>query len=336
MHAHSVEAMISPTGHLPTAQGNGPRRDRRTLLTSSLGRVEVLQCRGLGRDRSPEDFSPEFQVCLPYAGLFVWHVGDDEVVADPNQVLFVSAGEAFRLSEPLPAGFAELIITPATELLAEISGHSSARLSSHPLFVRRSHRASPAVQFLCARALHMPAAVSEPLRREELLIGLLRLTLGGTAVRPPSSIRTGRLLASTKEFLEANLAAPLRLSDVARAVSASPAYLTDLFRRHEGVPLHRYLVQLRLARSLVELPHADDLTSLALDLGFSSHSHFTSSFYRAFRCTPSAFRTSTRLDARSTRRRVMARSEARTQTRRHDVCGVAVLQRGSASHHRDI
>jgi AraC-like DNA-binding protein len=49
-------------------------------------------------------------------------------------------------------------------------------------------------------------------------------------------------------------------------------------------------MQLRLSRALVELPHANDLTTLAFDLGFSSHSHFTVSFRRAFGCTPSEFR----------------------------------------------
>jgi AraC-like DNA-binding protein len=59
-----------------------------------------------------------------------------------------------------------------------------------------------------------------------------------------------------------------------RAVGVSPAYLTDLFRRVEGVPLHGYLTQLRLARALVELPNAADLTTLALALGFSSPQSF--------------------------------------------------------------
>jgi AraC-like DNA-binding protein len=35
------------------------------------------------------------------------------------------------------------------------------------------------------------------------------------------------------------------------------------------------------------------LTRLALDLGYSSHSHFTASFRRAFGLTPSAARTIT-------------------------------------------
>ena len=43
-----------------------------------------------GCERSPAEpvsgFSPSFQVALPYRGMFVWHVGRDEVVGDPNQV----------------------------------------------------------------------------------------------------------------------------------------------------------------------------------------------------------------------------------------------------------
>src|SRR5262245_8721638 len=114
-----------------------------------------------------------------------------------------------------------------------------------------------------------------------------------------ASRSTRRLIARTKTFLEATFADPIRLTDIAQAVGASPAYLTDVFSRVEGVPLHRYLMQVRLARALVELPDARDITALALSLGFSSHSHFTASFRRAFGCTPSQFRNSTRNPARS-------------------------------------
>ena len=102
------------------------------------------------------------------------------------------------------------------------------------------------------------------------------------------------MIGRTKELLEAEFANRIRLPEVGRAVGASPAYLTDLFRRVEGVSLHRYVVQLRLARALVELPHVDDLSALALDLGFSSHSHFSAAFRRAFGCTPSELREGTR------------------------------------------
>ena len=227
-------------------------------------------------------------MCLPIRGLFVWHVGSDDVVGEANQVLFVSGGEDFRLSGPLPGGYSELIVTPDPEILAEIAATD---LAIHPLFRRRSRRADPQLQRLRAELLHWMAWPDRDERAgEELVLMLLRSALGAWTLAPQPSSSTRRLIRRTKEFLEAHLAAPLHLRDVSRAVGASPAYLTDVFRRIEGVPLHQYVIQLRLARALVELPHCTDLTTLAFDLGFSSHSHFAAVFRRAFGCTPSAFR----------------------------------------------
>jgi AraC-like DNA-binding protein len=102
-----------------------------------------------------------------------------------------------------------------------------------------------------------------------------------------------------KEFLEAEFPNRILLADIGRAVGASPVYLTDLFRRVEGTSLYQYLIQLRLAHALAELPHANDLTALALDVGFSSHSHFSATFRSTFGSTPSRFRQSTRPRRRS-------------------------------------
>jgi AraC family transcriptional regulator len=130
------------------------------------------------------------------------------------------------------------------------------------------------------------------------VLALLRSALAEDAPRLEPSKSTRRLIRRTKEFLEAEFANPIRLSHVGRAVGASPTYLTDLFRRVEGIPLHRYVARLRLARALVELPDAEDLSTLALDVGFSSHSHFSAAFRRAFGCTPSQFRQATRAGRR--------------------------------------
>jgi AraC family transcriptional regulator len=268
---------------------------RTRLLDSSIGLVEDVRCPGVCVMKSPVEFSPSFQVCLPYCGLFVWHVGDDEVVVDPNQVLFVSGGESFHLSQPRCREYAELIITPDPEILAELANFNEARLSLHPLFRRRSRRSDVRLQLLRARFLQtVMCGDFDRLAAEESLIGLLRLALKADTDGWEASRPTRCLIARAKEFLEASLAEPIRLADVARAVGASPAYLTNVFSRAEGVPLHRYLTQLRLGRSLTELPDAHDITTLALNLGFSSHSHFTAAFRRAFACTPSQFRRAAR------------------------------------------
>jgi AraC family transcriptional regulator len=79
---------------------------------------------------------------------------------------------------------------------------------------------------------------------------------------------------------------------VAAEVGGSPVYLTQVFQQVEGVPLYRYQMNLRLARALHLIGQYDDLSALGLDLGFSSHSHFSAAFQRIYGRTPSEFRRS--------------------------------------------
>lgn len=81
------------------------------------------------------------------------------------------------------------------------------------------------------------------------------------------------------------------LAEIARRVGVSPFYLCRSFRAATGSTLHAYRTDLRLREALNRLgDHGRDLTGLALDLGFSSHSHFTATFRRAFDATPSSVR----------------------------------------------
>ena len=269
---------------------------RTRLLEGAVALAEDVRTRWPSDGTGVEGFSAEFQVVFPYRGILVWHVGGDDVIGDANQVLFVSGGEGYRLSDPLSGGFAELIVTPEPDVLAKLADASEVDLRSHPLFRRRSRRVDAHVQSLRTRFLAWASGVSEidDLGAEELILALLQLALGDDRRSDRPSASSRHLIRQTKEFLEAELANRIRLDQVGRAVGASPEYLTDLFRRVEGVPLHKYVIQLRLARALVELPHADDLSALAFDVGFSSHSHFSAAFRRAFGCTPSEFRLATR------------------------------------------
>jgi AraC family transcriptional regulator len=96
---------------------------------------------------------------------------------------------------------------------------------------------------------------------------------------------------AAKTYLASRMSERVTLGAVARAVGASPFHLARLFRRRTGAPVHRYLMCLRLRASLERLADgANDLTALALELGFSSHSHFTDSFRREFGRTPSDVR----------------------------------------------
>src|SRR5262249_47438798 len=191
---------------------------RAPLLQSRLALVEDLRCQGGRATTSGEGYSAAFQVCLPYRGLFVWHVGDDQVVSDANQVLFVSGGETYRVTEPLPGGYAELIVTPARDLIAELAHTAAERLPLHPLFRRRSRRADPGLQVLRARFLHRASNGGDGLAADELVIALLRAALAADAPARVPGATTRRLIGRTKEFVEAHLSSPIRLGDVAQAV----------------------------------------------------------------------------------------------------------------------
>lgn len=288
---------MKPTAHMRAPSPKDHQRvqsSRGRLVDSTVALVEDLRGAPVRVDRSPETFCADFQVCLPYQGLFVWNVEGDAVVGDANQVIFVRGGESSYLSQPVARNFAELIITPNLDLLTELAHGDRTPLARHPLFHSRSRRIDYSLQRLRTQFLHdMRRGHLDGVEAEERVVDLLRHAMRQPVAPREAGTRTRRLIARTKVFLEGHFAVPVRLADVARAVGASPAYLTDVFRRIEGVPLHAYLMQLRLGRSLLELPHAADLTRLALGLGFSSHSHFTAAFRRAFGCTPSQFREST-------------------------------------------
>jgi AraC family transcriptional regulator len=118
MESHTIGLEHSTTAAKSVGGVCDTEAARRTqLLRSRLGLVEDVRSPGLGLREPKESFSADFQVCLPYRGLFVWHVGRDEIVGDSNQVLFVAGGESFHLSQPRSSDYAELIITPDQELL---------------------------------------------------------------------------------------------------------------------------------------------------------------------------------------------------------------------------
>jgi AraC-like DNA-binding protein len=84
---------------------------------------------------------------------------------------------------------------------------------------------------------------------------------------------------------------PLRSGLLADRLGVSVFHLCRGFRRATGLTLQEYARRLRLDLALERLAEPDvDLSTLAQDLGFSSHSHFSVAFRGVFGLTPSAYR----------------------------------------------
>ena len=103
-------------------------------------------------------------------------------------------------------------------------------------------------------------------------------------------VDTHELIRRAKDYLAQTPEARAGLSQTARAVGTSPSTLALAFRTLERVSFYRYALNLRLARAAALLPTYDDLSRLATDLGFASHSHFSTAFHRWAGLTPSAYR----------------------------------------------
>jgi AraC-like DNA-binding protein len=242
---------------------------------------------------SAEECAATTHLVFPYRGVFVRHVGRQDAVAEANQLVLFNAGESYSISHPLGGGDACLSLSLREETLAELAPGEQLIAAAGPLaFHRQRRRIDPRAQALVALLRHgLSRRRLETLEAETLTLTLVRRALGErTSHTVAGSFGRQKLVDRAKLALAADLARRWSLAEIAAEVGVSPVYLTQVFRQVEGVPLYRYQLRLRLARALDRLGRCEDLTALALDLGFSSHSHFSAAFRQAYGRSPAAFR----------------------------------------------
>lgn len=265
-------------------------------LSTDTVALRNVRCDGACRHRSAEECAASTNLVFPYRGIYVRHVGSDQSVADANHMLFFNADEAYQVSHPVDGGDACLSVALPNAMLEELAPRSMLRHGGDKVgFNRQAQPIDPRAQALVALLRHNLERDSiEPLEAEALLLTLIGRALGPRSTREPAATHARRRLADrVKVLLASDLSRRWTLADIGADTGCSPVYLTQVFRQVEGVPLYRYHLHLRLARALDLVPGCDDLSALAADLGFSSHSHFANAFRQAYGRTPSAFKQTT-------------------------------------------
>jgi AraC family transcriptional regulator len=263
-----------------------------SLLETSTVIVRDVYCQGSCRGQSAEECATETQLVFPYRGVYVRRLGRDEAVAEANQALFFNAAEGYRVSHPVPGGDASLTLIISEPDLRELAPRAFLRDGPALAFRQQRLRIDPRAQALVALLRHsLRHNIAEPLEAESLALTLAQRALGPrTTHAAGASVGRRRLADRVKLVLATDLARRWTLAEIAAEVGGSPVYLTQVFKQVEGLPLYRYQLRLRLARALDLLAQYDDLTALSLDLGFSSHSHFSAAFREAYGRSPSEFR----------------------------------------------
>lgn len=262
-------------------------------------RVRDVRCSAdRGRHRGAEECDEVPTVVIPYRGTFVRRIGARHHHADPNQVLFFNAGEAYRVDHPIDGGDGCLSLQFTPQWLEDLLAHGVAFRNGSPVFPQTHQLATPAVQLMAFRLRHQSAA--DPMLTEELSATMLTSLFDTAPDRTSLSASARRLVDEARTLLQQDPARRWSLSELAAQLGTSPVYVTQIFSAAEGLPLYRYQTRLRLARALASLADTEDLAALALDHGFASHSQFTAAFLRTYGVTPSMFRKKIRGERRFT------------------------------------
>lgn len=199
------------------------------------------------------------------------------------------------LTTPEPAFESVVLVIPQRHLAACLATEGL----DHPLEQRRILAPDDPVLRSCMRRLtgRAPEHAGDPdARRDEAARALvLRLTELGGGGRPDWHDDTGtfdrRTLARLVDHIDAHLRLCPSLADMALLVGLSPSHFARKFRASTGTSLHRFVNRRRLRAALHALrSDTVPLAGLALDLGFSSQSHFTRLFSDLTGLTPARYR----------------------------------------------
>ena len=265
---------------------------RKTLFESKTLQIGLFEARDVTDTCGDVERQTENAIVLPLSGVFSKHDAPGRhVVGTPSHAVFFAPDTPYRIGFPGGIGDRAITLRFGGALAPE---HLDQRGSE----ALRSHGLLPAQAMMLRNLLwaRLERGDADAFEAESLGLDLLGLALqsvrsGRSAVHHSTEVRRMRAVERVKEAVASvpsNKWDVARLADIARL---SPFHLCHVFRERTGSSIYDYVLHERLAYTLdAVLDCGDDLTTIALDAGFASHSHFTARFRGFFGCTPVALR----------------------------------------------
>jgi AraC-like DNA-binding protein len=236
---------------------------------------------------------------FPRTSVVIRHRDERPFASDPTIVTLYNQGQEYQRQPVSPQGdLCDWYAVTPDVLRDALVRRDPAAADDDRRPIRFPFTRIDAATYLLQRRLFAAALHSAPdaLYVEETVFELLdrvlraAYTAGGGVPRSPRRT-VADLARAACELIGRRFREPLNVGDIAEAIGCSRYHLCRAFKAATGATLHEHRDQVRLRSALAHLENADtDLTQLALELGYSSHSHFTASFRRAFGIPPSAAR----------------------------------------------
>ena len=256
----------------------------RTAACTPLFRISDAQCASHRHSWGATEFSSATQLVLVRRGVFALQFGRRSFLADANHAVLFNRGDEYRVGHPTSLGDDCTILVPSMDLMEE-----AAPGDDRCVFVQ-----TPVLRLHAQLCASISGSGTGSLEFEECALALMQCVLSlrsGLAKRPARSsqarTRRKRWVRNARELLAADPGVNWSLQEVARRVGCAPCHLTTVFRLEVGMPMHRYLQRLRLALAAAELAkRRKTITEIALEFGFATPSHFSTSFSSAFGCSP--------------------------------------------------
>ncbi len=251
----------------------------------------------------PDPFRTFYLVQVPLSGSTRIRIGSHQFVSSPRLASVINPSDSLRMEwsgdcDQLIVRFERVLVE---SLLAHHLGHTLRHaLSFHPELDCRSERSGRWLQLVhyIVRQLELePACSIGALATRHLEQSLLALLLEAQPhdyseeLSRVASDCAPRHVRRAAEFIEAHLAEPIGVEEIARASGASMRSLYEGFRRFRGTSPMEFLRTLRLRRVREGLRNASagtTVSDVAARWGFYQFGRFAAQYRQLFGETPSA------------------------------------------------
>ncbi len=227
------------------------------------------------------------QIGLPRRGVFVVERRGEPIVVDTNTALLLGRDDEYRVSHPMSGGDEGTVLVVPPDLLEDAIGGVGGRVGS----LRPRDRLA-----VCLVTRALTEGEPDQLEAEDMSLLLLsslspafsyRMAENGCRLGPAQRFR----IEQARALLASSPATRWNLDRLGWALRCSPFHLARQFRAATGETISRYILRLRLGIAIERLAGGErDIAALAVETGFTHHSHFSARFRSAFGITPAQAR----------------------------------------------